>query len=78
MKAQVDMSTLFGFLIVFLLFIYGLSPVIFTAVANITGNPNADAATKFVAPFFAFFFMVALIIGIFKYAFGRGEEVRHF
>jgi len=68
-KGQLSLSDLFGFVIAFVIYVVGLYPIVNNAVQ--TNYATFDPITQSVIVFMPLVFLLAIILGLFHYAFGR-------
>jgi len=73
MKGQVDLLTLVAFFIAVIVFVTALLPTMTDYTSDIVNNDTYDAPTRAIFQFTPLLFFVALIIGLFYYAFGRRQ-----
>lgn len=68
MKGQISLSTMVGYVLVFVIYVVGFYPIIQLTIQNATGLDPLSSSLMSLVP--AAFF-VAMIIGFFNYAIGR-------
>ena len=69
-KGNISLETLVGFMIVLMLYVYGLYPIVRDTLNSMT---NVDPVTQSVAQFIPAAFLLAIVYGIFKYARSGGN-----
>lgn len=70
-KGQIDLSTLIMFVVVFIIYVTALYPVIQPYIESVVNNDTYDPLTQSAVMFLPFFFILAIMIGLYHYAFGR-------
>lgn len=73
-RSFISIEVLIGFVFVLLMFIMMYPPVIKPAIDNVT--PTMDSAAAAILSFVPAAFLIAIIVGIFAYAFGRSPPGR--
>jgi uncharacterized membrane protein len=70
MKGQATLGGLIGFIIVYVIYVIGFSPVMITWINDMTG---VDPLTAFTLALFVPAVLVAITIGIYIYVFGKPQ-----